>query len=416
MRNAVLCSFLVYGAGVCGEQGRTQPFQLQERNAMTQTVIAGYARSPFTLASKGALTRVRPDDLVAQVVRGLIEKTGVKPEDIEDLIVGCAFPEAEQGFNVARVVVLLADLPLAVAGATVNRFCGSSMTGVHMAAGQIALGAGEVFVCAGVESMTRVSMGGFNPMPNPKVDAKSAAYAANPAVMGMGETAENVARKWQITRAEQEAFAVKSQQKAAAAQKAGRFKDEIVAIHTNGKIVDIDGCPRPDTTLEGLAGLKLAFDKEGTITAGTSSPVTDGAAAVLVTTEDYAAKHGLPVLARVRSVAAAGCAPEIMGIGPIAATRKALARAKLDVKDIDVFEVNEAFASQSIASLRELGIPQEKVNLDGGAIALGHPLGASGARITGKAASVMKRERGKYAVATMCIGGGQGIATVLERV
>ncbi len=377
---------------------------------MTQTVIAGYARSPFTLANKGALTRVRPDDMVAQVVRGLIEKTGVKPEDIEDLIVGCAFPEAEQGFNVARIVALLADLPLAVAGATVNRFCGSSMTGVHMAAGQIALGAGEVFVCAGVESMTRVSMGGFNPMPNPELDARSAAY------MSMGETAENVARKWQIPRAEQEAFAVKSQQKAAAAQKAGRFKDEIVAIRTDGRAVDTDGCPRPDTTLEGLAGLKLAFDQEGTITAGTSSPVTDGAAAVLVTTEDYAAKHGLPVLARVRSVAAAGCAPEIMGIGPIAATRKALARAKLDVKDIDVFEVNEAFASQSIASLRDLGIPHEKVNLDGGAIALGHPLGASGARITGKAASVMKREGGKYAVATMCIGGGQGIATVLERV
>jgi acetyl-CoA acyltransferase len=245
---------------------------------------------------------------------------------------------------------------------------------------------------------------------NPELAARSAAY------MSMGETAENVARKWQITRAEQEAFAVKSQQKAAAAQKAGRFKDEIVAIHANGKIVDTDGCPRPDTTLQGLAGLKLAFDKEGTITAGTSSPVTDGAAAVLVTTEDYAAKHGLPVLARVRSVAFAGVPPEIMGIGPIPATRKALERAKLDVKDIDVFEVNEAFASQSIAVLRDLGLPQEKVNLDGGAIAIGHPLGASGARITGKAASVLKREGGKYAVATMCIGGGQGIATVLERV
>ena len=377
---------------------------------MTQTVIAGYARSPFTLASKGALARVRPDNMVAQVVRGLIEKTGVKPEDIEDLICGCAFPEAEQGFNVARIVTLLADLPVAVAGATVNRFCGSSMTGVHMAAGQIALGAGEVFVCAGVESMTRVSMGGFNPMPHPELDARSAAY------MSMGETAENVARKWQIPRAEQEAFALKSQQKAAAAQKAGHFKDEIVAIRADGRVVDTDGCPRPDTTLEGLAGLKLAFDKEGTITAGTSSPVTDGASAVLVTTEDYAAKHGLPVLARVRSVAASGCAPEIMGIGPIAATRKALARAKLDVKDIDVFEVNEAFASQSIAVLRDLGLPPEKVNLDGGAIAIGHPLGASGARITGKAASVMKREGAKYAVATMCIGGGQGVATVLERV
>jgi len=377
---------------------------------MTQTVIAGYARSPFTLASKGALARVRPDNMVAQVVRGLIEKTGVKPEDIEDVICGCAFPEAEQGMNVGRIALLLADLPVTVSGATINRFCGSSMTSVHMAAGQIALGAGAVFVCAGVESMTRVAMGGFNPMPNPELDTRSAAY------MSMGETAENVARKWQIPRAEQEAFALASQQKTAAAQKAGRLKDEIVAIRADGRAVDADGCPRPDTTLEGLAGLKLAFDQEGTVTAGTSSPLTDGAAAVLVTTEDYAAKHGLPVLARVRSVAVAGCAPEIMGIGPIAATRKALARAKLDVKDIDVFEVNEAFASQSIACLRELGIPQEKVNLDGGAIALGHPLGATGARITGKAASVMKREGGKYALATQCIGGGQGIATVLERV
>jgi len=377
---------------------------------MTQTVIAGYARSPFTLASKGALARVRPDDIAAQVVRGLIEKTGVKPEDIEDLICGCAFPEAEQGFNVARNVALLADLPETTPGMTVNRFCGSSMSALHIAAGQIALGMGEVFICAGMESMTRVSMGGFNPMFNPELAAKSAAY------MGMGETAENVARKWQIPRAEQEAFALKSQQKAAAAQKAGHFKDEIVAIRANGRVVDTDGCPRPDTSLEGLAGLKLAFDQEGTITAGTSSPLTDGAAALLVTSENYAAKHGLPVLARVRSVAFAGVPPEIMGIGPIPATRKALERAKLDVKDIDVFEVNEAFASQSIAVLRDLGLPQEKVNLDGGAIAIGHPLGASGARITGKAASVLKREGGKYAVATMCIGGGQGIATVLERV
>jgi len=199
---------------------------------------------------------------------------------------------------------------------------------------------------------------------------------------------------------------LKSQQKAAAAQKAGRFKDGIVAIRADGRAIDTDGCPRPDTTLEGLAGLKLAFDQEGTVTAGTASPVTDGAAAVLVTSEDYAAKHGLPVLARVRSIAFAGVPPEIMGIGPVPATRKALARAKLD----------EAFASQSIAVLRDLGLPQEKVNLDGGAIALGHPLGASGARITGKAASVLQREKGKYAVATMCIGGGQGVATVLERV
>ena len=377
---------------------------------MTPAVVAGFSRSPFTLANKGALTRVRPDDMLAQVVRGLIEKTGVNPEDIEDIITGCAFPEGEQGFNVSRIVALLADLPLSVAGATVNRFCGSSMTSVHMAAGQIALGAGEAFICAGVESMTRTPMGGFNPMPNPVLAAKSAAY------MSMGETAENVARKWQIPRSEQEVFAVASQHKAAAAQKEGRFKDEIVAIRSNGHTVDTDGCLRPDTTPESLATLKSAFDQEGTVTAGTSSPLTDGAAAVLVTSEDYAAKHGLPVLARVRSVAVAGCSPEIMGIGPVGATQKALARAKLEAKHIDVVELNEAFASQAIATLRELGIPQDKVNLDGGAIALGHPLGATGARITGKAASVLKREGARYAVAAQCIGGGQGIATVLERV
>jgi acetyl-CoA acyltransferase len=378
---------------------------------MTQAVIVGYARSPFTLANKGALTRVRPDELAAQVVRGLIAQTGVAPEDIEDLIMGCAFPEAEQGFNVGRLVALLADLPISVAGMTVNRFCGSSMQSVHIAAGQIALGAGEVFVCAGVESMTRVPMTGFNPLPNPELGRKSAG-----AYMGMGETAENVARKWQIPRAEQEAFAVRSQQKAAAAQKAGCFSDEIIAITTKSGAIAQDGCIRGETTAETLAGLKPAFSQDGSVTAGTSSPLTDGAAAVLVTSEAYAEKHGLEPLARIRSVAVAGCAPEIMGIGPVAATRRALARAGLTAQDIDIVEINEAFASQSIACLRELGLPEERVNLDGGAIALGHPLGATGARITGKAASVLKREGGRYALSTQCIGGGQGIATVLERV
>jgi acetyl-CoA acyltransferase len=378
---------------------------------MTNAVIVGYARSPFTLANKGALARVRPDELAAQVVRGLIAKTGIAPEDIEDLIMGCAFPEAEQGFNVGRLVALLADLPISVAGMTVNRFCGSSMQSVHIAAGQIALGAGDVFICAGIESMSRVPMTGFNPLPNPELGKKNAG-----AYMGMGETAENVARKWQIPRAEQEAFAVRSQHKAAAAQKAGRFTDEIVTITAKSGAVAQDGCIRAETTAETLAGLKPAFSQDGSVTAGTSSPLTDGAAAVLVTSAAYAEKHGLKPLARIRSVAVAGCAPEIMGIGPVVATKRALARAGLTAQDIDIVEINEAFASQAIACLRELGLPEERVNLDGGAIALGHPLGATGARITGKAAAVLQREGGRYALSTQCIGGGQGIATVLERV
>jgi acetyl-CoA acyltransferase len=378
---------------------------------MTNAVIAGYARSPFHFAAKGGLTRVRPDDLAAQVVRALITRTGVKPEDIEDIIVGCAFPEGEQGLNVARLIGLLADLPLSVAGVTVNRFCGSSMQSIHIAAGQIALGAGDVFVCAGVESMTRVPMGGYNPLLNPALlKSMSAAY------IGMGETAENVAREWQIPRTEQEAFAVRSHQRAAAAVAAGNLTDEIVPIVSKAGSVNQDGCIRPDTTPEALAGLKPAFDKDGTVTAGTSSPLTDGASAVLVCSEAYADKHGLQPLARIKSIAVAGCAPEIMGIGPVAATKKALARARIEIGAIDVVELNEAFASQAIACARELGINQDIINLDGGAIALGHPLGATGARITGKAASLLARTGGRYALASQCIGGGQGIATILERV
>ena len=378
---------------------------------MTNAVIAGYARSPFHFAGKGGLARVRPDDLAAQVVRTLISRSGVKPEDIEDIIVGCAFPEAEQGLNVARLIGLLADLPLSVAGVTVNRFCGSSMQSVHIAAGQIALGAGEVFICAGIESMTRVPMMGYNPLINPALmQAMPAAY------IGMGETAENVARKWQIPRAEQEAFAVRSHQRAAAAAASGRLAEEIVPITASAGVIEQDGCIRADTTDQTLAGLKPAFDKDGSVTAGTSSPLTDGAAAVLVCSESYAEKHQLAVLARIRSIAVAGCAPEVMGIGPVAATKKALSRAGIEIGAIDVVELNEAFASQALACVRELGIREETLNLDGGAIALGHPLGATGARITGKAASLLRRTGGRYALATQCIGGGQGIATILERV
>jgi len=376
---------------------------------MKDIVIAGYTRSPFHFATKGGLAKVRPDDLAAYVVKGLIERTGVNPDDIEDLILGCAFPEGEQGLNMARLVVLMADLPISVAGTTVNRFCGSSMQAIHMAAGAIQMGAGDVFVCAGVESMSRVPMSGFNPMLNPALcQSMPAAY------MSMGETAENVGREYQISRGEQEVFAVASKQKAGDAQSQGRLAGEIVPIEVNGSTIDADGCLRPTTDLEGLAGLKLAFDENGSVTAGTASPLTDGAAATLVCSSDYAKANGLEPMARIVSFAVSGCKPETMGLGPIFSSRKALARAGISATDLDVIEINEAFATQSIASIRDLELDSTKVNMDGGAIAIGHPLGATGARITGKAAQVLQREGGRYALSTQCIGGGQGIATVLE--
>ena len=378
---------------------------------MKNVVIAGYARSPFHFAHKGLLAKVRPDDLAAQVVRGLIDRTGVNVDDIEDLILGCAFPEGEQGFNMARLVVLMAGLPISVAGTTINRFCGSSMQSIHNAAGAIQMNAGEVFICAGVESMSRVTMGGFNPMPNPALlESNPAAY------ISMGETAENVGKEFNIGREEQEQFAVLSQQKAADAQSQGKLEQEIVPIQMNGLTVDTDGCLRPGTSAEDLAGLKLAFDENGSVTAGTSSPLTDGAAATLVCSETYAQENGLEPIARIKSIAVSGCKPETMGLGPIFASRKALARAELSADAIDVVEINEAFATQSIASVRDLDLDIDKVNIDGGAIAIGHPLGATGARITGKAAQLLKREGGRYALSTQCIGGGQGIATVMETV
>lgn len=374
-------------------------------------VIAGYQRSPFTPASKGRLAKVRPDDLLARVIDGLLAATGVPSDQIEDLMVGCAFPEGEQGLNVARLVAFLCGLPNAVAAVTVNRFCGSSMQTIHMAAGAIQMGAGQAFLCAGVESMSRVPMMGFNPMLHPGL-----ARTYPQAFHSMGQTAETLARRYHIGRTTQEAFALASHQKAAAAAETGRFTAELVPIETPDGQVGADGCIRPDTSAEGLAGLAPSFEAEGTVTPGTSSPLTDGAAATLVASEDFARAHGLPILARVRSVAVAGCVPETMGLGPVPATRKALARAGLTLADIDIIELNEAFSAQAIAVMRDLDLDEAKLNLDGGALALGHPLGASGARITGKAAALLKREGKALALATMCIGGGQGIATVLEAV
>lgn len=378
---------------------------------MKNVVIAGYVRSPFHFANKGKLARIRPDDLAAQVVNGLLKKTGVDPNEIEDIMLGCAFPEGEQGFNVAKLVGMLSNLPQSVAGTTINRFCGSSMQAIHMAAGAIQMDAGHAFIAGGIESMSRVPMMGFNPMPNPKL------AESNPgAYMAMGITAENLATKYQFTRESQEAFAVESHRKAAEAQASGRFDDEIVAIETPDGVVDKDGCIRADTTPESLAALKAAFLAEGTVTAGTASPLTDGSSATLVTSEEFARAHGLPILARIKSIAVSGCDPTIMGYGPVPSTQKALKRAGITVKDLDIVESNEAFAVQAMTVAQELGFNGAKVNLDGGALALGHPLGATGARITGKAAQLLKREGGQFALSTQCIGGGQGIATVLEAV
>ena len=376
---------------------------------MIPVVIAGYARAPFTPAFKGELARVRPDEMASQVVCGLLRRTGIDPEKIEDLIVGCAFPEGEQGFNMARLIGFLAELPLSVAGVTVNRFCGSSMQAIHMAGGALQMGAGEAYICAGVESMSRIPMTGFNPMPHPGL------YERYPeAYMGMGETAENLAVKYHIGREAQDAFAVESHRKAAAARSSGRLEEEIIPIQGKAGDIVTDGCIREDTTSEALAALKPAFNDTGTVTAGTSSPLCDGAAATLITTEDFAERCALEPLARIRSIAVSGCSPEIMGIGPVSASLKALERAGITAADLDVIELNEAFASQSLAAIRDLELDVALINIDGGALALGHPLGATGARITAKAAQILKRDGGRYALATQCIGGGQGITTVLE--
>ena len=377
---------------------------------MRNAVICGYTRSPFTLANKGELAKLRPDDLLSQVITNLCNLQ-IKTDEIEDLIVGCAFPEGEQGLNVARIVGLLSGLHNTVAATTVNRFCGSSMQAIHMAAGAIATNSGDVFICGGVESMSRIPMMGFNPMPNVTLgQLRPEMYYS------MGQTADIVAERYQISRIEQEKFAVDSHIKASIAKNNQKLVNEITKISFNGEFINEDGCIRTDSTLEKLAALSPAFAKDGTVTAGTSSPLTDGAAAVLVTSEDYAKANNLNILARIKSMAVVGCKPEIMGMGPVDATNRALVRAGLTIDKIDIIELNEAFAAQSLACIIELGLNPSKVNIDGGAIALGHPLGATGARIVGKAASLLVRENKQFALATQCIGGGQGIATILERV
>ena len=373
---------------------------------MYKSVITGYFRSPFTMAKKGELIDVKPVNLLAEVIKNLVSKSKINPNDVEDIVIGCAFQVGEQCFNIGKLVTFLTGMDIKTSGMTVDRWCGSSMEAIHIAAGKIAMGSGKAFICGGVESMTRVTTG-FDPMPYPYKET------INPNVyFSMGITAENVAKKYNITRKEQQEFAISSHQKASEAQSKGYFNNEITIIGNCSK----DGNIRPNSNQETLDGLKLAFDQNGTVTAATSSPLTDGAAVTLICEEQYAKDNNLDILGRIVSTSVQGCAPEFMGLGPIGASNKALERAKLSIKDIDIIEINEAFASQSLACIKDLEIDQKKVNLDGGALALGHPLGATGARITGKAANLLRRENKKYALATQCIGLGMGIATIIESV
>ena len=373
---------------------------------MYKSVIVGYARSPFTRAKKGSLINVKPVNLLSEVVKNLVSKSKINKDDIEDIIIGCAFQVGEQCFNIGKLVTFLTDMNIKTSGMTVDRWCGSSMEAIHIAAGKIAMGSGKIFICGGVESMTRVNTG-FDPVPYPYAEKE------NPHVyFSMGTTAENVAKKYNILREEQQEFAILSHQKAHHAQTEGNFKKEIVSIGN----CDVDGNIRPNSNQEKLNELKLAFDQNGTVTAATSSPLTDGASATIICEETYAKENNLDILGRIVSTAVEGCEPNYMGLGPIGASKKALKRANLSINQIDIFELNEAFASQSLACIKDLGIDRSKVNIDGGALALGHPLGATGARITGKAAELLRRENKKYALSTQCIGLGMGIATIIESI
>ena len=378
---------------------------------MTSAVLVGFKRSPFTIANKGLLANVRPEDILSQVINDLIKTTNINKDDIEDIIAGCAYPEGTQGYNIAKIVSFMTDMPEHVGGMTINRWCGSSMQAIHSAAGAITMNAGKVFICCGIESMTSVPINGLNYSPHPVL------LKDQPNVyLSMGLTAENVAKKFNISRKEQQEFAIQSHAKAFKAQSLKSFDEEITVIKNQEIEVINDGAIRPNTNQEILDGLKLVFDQNGTVTAGTASPLTDGASATLVCDEEYAVSNNLPILARIKSIAINGCPPELMGLGPIGASLKALKRAQLNINDIDIVELNEAFASQSLACIKELQINPDIINIEGGAIALGHPLGATGTRITAKAAYLMNKHNKKYALATQCIGLGQGIATVLERI
>ncbi len=396
---------------------------------MAEAVIVSALRTPIGRANKGVLKDVRPDDLAALVVKAAVERVPKLDRAlIEDVIIGCAFPEGEQGMNLARIVGALAGLPETAGGVTVNRFCASSLQAVNMAAQSIMLDQGEAIVAGGVENMSRVPMGGFNPSFNPRLvrpregEEISSPYPPCEVEYGyssyipMGITAENLARKYNISREAQDAFALRSHRRAIAATDSGIFKREIVPVPLpDGRMMEVDEGPRRDTSLEKLASLEPAFIKGGTVTAGNSSPLNDGAAAVVLMSAARARDLGITPLARVRSMAVAGVDPAYMGIGPVPAMRKLLQRSGLQLSDIDIIELNEAFAVQNLAVIRELGIDEEKLNPHGGAIALGHPLGCSGARLVTTLINDLQTMDKTLGVAMLCVGGGQGVATLIER-
>ncbi len=389
---------------------------------MRETVIVAAARTPAGRAKRGTLKNTRPDELAALVLKESIERAGMEPSEIEDIILGCAFPEGEQGMNVARIAAQRGGLPSQVPGVTVNRFCASGLESIALAAARIQTGMMDVVAAGGVESMTMVPMGGNKLAPNPYlVDNYPQAY------ISMGLTAERVAKKYNVTREEQDAFALSSHQKAAAAIEKGAFEEEIVPVTVQNKyydkygrlkveesVFDTDEGVRPDTTLEGLARLKPAFLNGGSVTAGNSSQMNDAAAAVILMTADKAAALGLKPLARFCSYAVGGVEPDVMGIGPVVAIPRALEKAGISLKDLDLIELNEAFAAQALAVIKELELPTDRLNVNGGAIALGHPLGCTGSKLTISLIHELKRRGGRYGLVSMCIGGGMGAAGVFE--
>jgi acetyl-CoA acyltransferase len=374
---------------------------------MQETVIVDCLRTPVGKAPRGSLRNTRPDEMAAAVVRRLLEKyPQVAPADIEDLILGCAMPEAESGHNMARVVALRAGLPDTVTGFTINRFCSSGLQSIALAADRIRSGGAEIMLAGGSESMSLIPMGGHKFAPNPwLVDNRPEVY------INMGLTAEQLQRRYNISRQEQDSFALRSHQNALKAQAEGKFTEEIAPLNGFSK----DEGPRADTTAEALAKLKAVFHAQGTVTAGNSSQMSDGAALALVMSEKKARELGLKPMARFVSFAVGGVAPEVMGIGPVVAIPKALALAGLNLADIDVIELNEAFAVQSLAVIREAGLDPDRINVNGGAIALGHPLGCTGAKLTATILREMERRQSKYGMVTMCVGGGQGAAGIFER-
>jgi len=391
---------------------------------MREAVIVSAVRTAVGRAPRGSLRNTRPDDLAGWVVKEALNRApGVRPEEIDDVVIGCSFPEAEQGLNVARLIAYIAGLPYQVPGQTVNRFCSSGLQAIAIGAEHIMCGFADVIIAGGVESMSMVPMGGNKTVPNLKLIEKyPEGYTA------MGVTAENVARKYGISREDQDAFALKSHQKAAAAIKAGRFKDEILPIKTKTQeiaedgtakfreiVFDTDEGVRADTTLEALSKLRPAFSVTGSVTPGNSSPLNDGASAVVLMSKEKAKSLGLTPMATFRSFAVAGVPPELMGIGPVEAIPKALKFAGLNLSQIDLFELNEAFASQALYICRNLGLDMDKVNVNGGAIALGHALGNSGARLTTTLMHEMKKRNARYGIVSMCIGFGMGAAGVFER-